>query len=159
MKTKQLFYGSREFRLTVCSEKFNGESGDTPQAIADYLRNALKNSPFYRPGSENFIAVLLNTRRKIIGFEVVTTGILDAVLVHAREVFRPAIMANAHAIVLAHSHPGGDPSPSEADIRTTRDLVRAGQILKIEVLDHIVLGHPENGKGFSSLRELGYFYS
>lgn len=158
VKTKQLFYGSREFRLTICNEKFNGEAGDTPQAVADYLQNAVKNSLFYRADRENFIVILLNTRRKILGFEVVATGILDAVMVHAREVFRPAIVGNAHAIILAHNHPGGDPSPSEADIRTTRDFVRTGQMLKIEVLDHIILGHPESGKGFSSLRELGHFY-
>jgi DNA repair protein RadC len=64
-------------------------------------------------------------------------------------------MASASAIVVCHNHPSGDPSPSEADIKITRDLIRAGQLLKIEVLDHIVVGHP----GHTSLRTLGHFYS
>ena len=79
---------------------------------------------------------------------------MDTVLVHPREVFRLAVMTNASALILAHNHPSGDPTPSEADIRVTRDLIRAGQLLKIDVLDHIVLGH----SGYASLRSLGYFF-
>ena len=84
---------------------------------------------------------------------------LDSILIHPREVFRLAIAANASALVLVHNHPSGDPTPSEADIRATRDLIRAGQLLKIEVLDHIILGRraAENGRDYVSLRELGYF--
>jgi DNA repair protein RadC len=93
--------------------------------------------------------------------EEVTDGTIDTLLVHAREVFRRAIAANASAIVLAHNHPSGDPTPSEADIKVTRDLIRAGQLLKIEVLDHVILGRAtaERAKDYSSLKELGYFYS
>ena len=93
--------------------------------------------------------------------EEVTDGTIDTLLVHAREVFKHAIAANASAIVLAHNHPSGDPTPSEADIKVTRDLIRAGQLLKIDVLDHVIIGRttPERAKDFASLRELGYFYS
>ena len=110
---------------------------------------------------EHFQIVLLNTRRRLIRVEVISQGTLDTLLAHPREVFRPAIAANASAIVLAHNHPSGDPSPSEADIKATRDLIRAGQVLKIEVLDHIILGRRSEGrsKDYASLRELGYFYS
>jgi DNA repair protein RadC len=82
-------------------------------------------------------------------------------LVHPREVFRKAIAANAAAVVLAHNHPSGDPTPSEADIKVTRDLIRAGQLLKIDVLDHVIIGRAtqERQKDYASLRELGYFYS
>jgi DNA repair protein RadC len=85
---------------------------------------------------------------------------LDSVEIHPREVFNPIITARASAVVLAHNHPSGDPSPSEADIRITRDLVRAGRLLRIEVLDHIILGQKHEGRqrDFVSLRELGYFY-
>jgi DNA repair protein RadC len=101
---------------------------------------------------------MLNTRRKVIGHCLISTGTLDTILVHPREVFRPAITASAAAVVLMHVHPSGDPTPSEADIKVTRDLMRAGQIIKIEVLDHIVMGRSstECPRGFSSLRELGY---
>jgi DNA repair protein RadC len=101
----------------------------------------------------------LNTRRRLIAVENVAQGLLDQVLVHAREVFAIAIAKRASAIILAHNHPSGDPSPSEADIRVTRDLIRAGQLLKIEVLDHVILGHRtvERPRDFCSLRELGYW--
>lgn len=110
---------------------------------------------------ETLQVLLLNTRRRLIRVEEITDGTVDTLLVHAREVFRAAISANAAAIVLAHNHPSGDPTPSEADIKVTRDLIRAGQLLKIDVLDHVILGRAtaERPKDYASLRELGYFYS
>ena len=83
---------------------------------------------------------------------LVAHGTLDTILVHPREVFRAAITANAAVIVLAHNHPSGEATPSEADIKVTRDLIRAGQLLKIEVLDHVIVGNGQR----ASLRELGY---
>ena len=97
--------------------------------------------------------LLLNTRRRVKGHQLVTIGTMDTVLVHPREVFRVAVVGGAAAIVLMHNHPSGDPTPSEADIKVTRDLILAGQLLKIEMLDHVIIG---NGSR-SSLRELGYF--
>ena len=102
---------------------------------------------------------MLNTRRRIIGYHMVSIGTLDTILVHARDVFRAAIIGNAAAILAAHNHPSGDPTPSEADIRVTRDLIRAGQLLKLELIDHLVIGSPQLPKGYCSLRELGSFYS
>lgn len=129
---------------------------DAPERIADLLREENRQ---YRV--EQFQIVLLNTRRRLISVEMISSGTLDTLLVHPREVFAAAISANASAIVLVHNHPSGDPTPSEADVRVTRDLIRAGQILKIEVLDHIILGQrsDERAQDFVSLRELGYFYS
>ena len=98
---------------------------------------------------------MLNTRRRVKGHQLVSIGTLDTILVHAREVFRGAIIAAAAALVVMHNHPSGESSPSEADIKVTRDLIRAGQLLKIELLDHVIVGNER----FSSLRELGYFYS
>jgi DNA repair protein RadC len=80
---------------------------------------------------------------------------MDTLLVHAREVFRTAIVSSASAIAIAHNHPSGDPTPSEADIKVTRDLIRAGQLLKIDVVDHVVIG----ANSHVSLRSMGYFYS
>jgi len=76
---------------------------------------------------------------------------MDSVLVRPREVFRGAVVAAAAAIVMVHNHPSGEPQ-SEGDIKVTRDLMRAGQVLKIEVLDHVIVGNPN----CCSLRELGY---
>jgi len=103
--------------------------------------------------------VLLNTRRKLIEVKAISQGTLDTILVHPRDVFKQAILANAAAIVLVHNHPSGDPTPSEADIKVTRDLIRAGQLLKVEVLDHVILGRKcqARERDYVSLRELGYF--
>lgn len=129
---------------------------DRPDLVADLLREEARFN-----GVETFQVVLLNTRRRLIRVEKISDGTLDTLLVHPREVFKPAITASAAAIILVHNHPSGDPSPSEADIRVTRDLIRAGQLLKIEVLDHVILGArtQERPKDYVSLRELGYFYS
>jgi DNA repair protein RadC len=129
---------------------------DNPEAIVAVLKgqNLAKDV-------ETLQVLLLNTRRRLIRVEEVLDGTIDQLLVHPREVFKRAIAANAAAIVLAHNHPSGDPTPSEADIKVTRDLIRAGHLLKIELLDHIILGRatPERAKDYASLRELGYFYS
>lgn len=138
------------------SEEVRQESPvlDHPEAVAALLRDDAIAAPV-----ERLQVLLLNTRRRLLRVDTVAEGLLDQLLVHAREVFRPAIAAGAHAIILAHNHPSGDPSPSEADIRVTRDLIRAGHLLKIEVLDHIILGRrsQERPRDFASLRELGYF--
>lgn len=128
---------------------------DTPAKVADLLRDdALAWS------TERMIVLLLNTRCRLIRMETISEGLLDQVLVHAREVFRPAIAAGAFSVVLVHNHPSGDPTPSEADIRVTRDLIRAGSLLRIEVLDHVVLGRSTASRplDFCSMRELGYFH-
>jgi DNA repair protein RadC len=127
---------------------------DNPEAVMQLLReqNLVKSV-------ETFQVLLLNTRRRLIRVEEISNGTLDTILVSPREVFKSAIAANAAAILLAHNHPSGDPTPSEADIKVTRDLIRAGQLLKIEVLDHVILGRAtkERPKDYASLRELGYF--
>lgn len=138
--------------------ELHGESPvlDNPEAIASYLREENRTHDV-----ECFRVLLLNTRRRLIRMEYISQGTVDTILVSPREVFKAAISANASAIVLLHNHPSGDPTPSEADVKVTRDLIRAGQLLKIEVLDHVILGlrTHERPKDYSSLRELGYFYS
>ena len=128
---------------------------DTPDAIADLLREECR--PY---AVEHFFAILLNTRRRLIRKIHLTNGTLDAAIVHPRDVFRQAVAANASAVVLVHNHPSGDPTPSKADISVTRDLVRAGQLLKIEVLDHVILGKrsPECERDYFSMKENGYIY-
>ena len=129
---------------------------DNPETVVSFMRetNRLLNV-------ESFQVLLLNTRKKLIRAEEISHGTLDTLLVHPREVFRAAIVANAAGIILLHNHPSGDPTPSDADIKVTRDLIRAGQLLKIEVVDHVIIGRAtaERAKDYSSLRELGYFYA
>jgi len=127
---------------------------ETPAQAAEYWRTHIATAVHFDPERECFVVLFLNTRRRIRGHHFVSHGTLDTILVHPREVFRVAIVAAASVVVLMHNHPSGDPTPSEADIKVTRDLIRAGQMLKLEVIDHVVMGHPDH----KSLRELGYFY-
>lgn len=152
-------FNAQEFKLVSLRECPLPETlqlCDQPELAARYWREHVTAHPAFNPEVESFVVLLLNTRRRIKGHVLVSTGTLDTILVHPREVFRPAIIGAAAAIVLMHCHPSGDPSPSEADIRVTRDLIRAGQVLKMEVLDHVIVGA---GETFTSLRTLGYFYT
>ena len=146
-----------EFKIVALRECPTPESlrlCDTPEKAHEYFELHIRNDEKFRPDCECFIALFLNTRRRVIGHYIVSVGTLDSLLVHPREVFRAAIISASAAVILMHNHPSGEPTPSEADIRVTRDLIRAGQILKIEVLDHIIVGHDRK----VSLRESGYFY-
>jgi DNA repair protein RadC len=126
---------------------------ETPDHAAAYWRMHIATHPYFDPERECFVVLFLNVRKRVKGHQLVTIGTMDTMLIHGREVFRAAIVSCASAIVLMHNHPSGDSSPSEADIKVTRDLIRAGQLLKIEVLDHVIMGSNR-----ASLRELGYFF-
>lgn len=158
----KLLFLAHEFKvvsLRECPTPKDLLVSTNPQQAVDYWRLNVDKHPYFNPDVECFVTLLLSTRRHVRGHVLVSTGTLDTILVHPREVFRPAIVGASAAIILMHNHPSGDPNPSEADIKVTRDLIRAGQILKIEVLDHVIVGHPENTPAYVSLRELGYFYS
>jgi DNA repair protein RadC len=140
------------------AERIAGEAPvlDNPEAVVAWMREKVRLTKL-----EKLHVLLLNVRRRLIRTQEIADGTLDSLLVHPREVFKSAIAANAAAVVLVHNHPSGDPTPSEADIKVTRDLIRAGQLLKIDVLDHVIIGRAtaERPKEYASLRELGYFYS
>ena len=116
-------------------------------------------SDLRQSAQEAFIVIDLNAKNNVIDKRLVTLGLLDASLVHPREVFRGAIVNNAAAVVVVHNHPSGDPTPSAEDVRITRQLVDAGRILSIKVLDHVVIGRPDatapGSPAFTSLREAG----
>lgn len=163
MRTWRLKLGGAEFKVMRLQDAPTLEqvTTDTGQAIVDYLLPQLPGSIRYSPETENLIVVLLNTRRRPIGWEVISNGTLDTLLFHPRELFRPAVLLNASALVMVHNHPSGDPTPSESDIKVTRQAIAAGNVMKIDVLDHIILGQPspDRSKAWVSLRELGYFYT
>jgi len=153
-----------EYKLLKLRETVVGYKADNPEKIFEYWRDNIETSPQFNPDVEHFVVLWLNTQRRVMGHLFTATGTLDTIHVHPREVFKGAIVANAHAIVLTHNHPSGEPNPSEADIKVTRDFIRAGQLLKIEVLDHVIVGNKVSGldhqiNRWVSLRTLGYFYS
>jgi DNA repair protein RadC len=107
-------------------------------------------------GQEAFTVLCLNTRNRLIAGGIVTIGLVDSTLTHAREVFKKAIECQASALVLCHNHPSGDSTPSAEDIKLTKQLIQAGQIIGIKVLDHVIVSNKsDSGRGFTSLRESG----
>lgn len=151
-------YDPKEFKVVAlrdCPVPADMLICETPEQVADYWRLHIATHQYFNTDCECFVVLLLNTRKRVKGHHLVSIGTMDTVLIHPREVFSVAIAMKAAAIVLAHNHPSGDPAPSEADTKVTRDLIRAGQLLKIDVVDHVIIGNPKH----SSLRELGYFWS
>ena len=112
-----------------------GRAVNNPRDAAASLMAVLANEP-----CEVFALLCLTTKHRIIAYHEVSRGTLDATIVHPREVFKAAILANAAAIVVCHNHPSGDPSPSSDDIEVTKRLVATGELLGIAVLDHIIVG-------------------
>ena len=106
---------------------------------------------------ESVRVVCLNAKHMVLAVEEITRGILNESLFHPREAFRPALARQAHAVILVHNHPSGNPQPSDADLRVTKQMKDAGQILQIELLDHVVLGAPsaKNEKGYFSFKDAG----
>jgi len=101
---------------------------------------------------EHFWALALNTKNQLLRIIEVSVGSLNASIVHPRELFKEAVRLSAASVVVVHNHPSGDPTPSGADIQLTRRLVKAGDVLGIEVMDHVVIG--DSGE-HASLRDLG----
>lgn len=117
----------------------------SPDRVADYLRRRIRDD-----AREHFVAIYLDGRHRPIADSVVSIGTATASLVHPREVFQPAIAIGAIALLIAHSHPSGDPTPSAEDLEVTKRLAEAGRILGVNLLDHVVWAR--NG-AFHSIRE------
>jgi len=108
---------------------------DTAEKAAALLRPHLVDKQ-----KEHFIALLLDNRHQLIRLSPIAIGSLSATLVHPREIFKEAIAASAAAVIVAHNHPSGDPTPSQQDVQLTQRLVEAGRLLGIEILDHLIIG-------------------
>jgi DNA repair protein RadC len=114
--------------------------------VYQYFRDGLAEKK-----KEHFYCLCLDTKHRIIQETLVSVGILDASLIHPREVFNPAIKASSHGIILVHNHPSGECEPSANDTEVTKLLSEVGRIVGIEVLDHIIIGKD----GYMSMREKG----
>lgn len=141
---KRMIMGERNLEMIL----------DEPQKVWDYL------FPEVRSDSVEKVWVLcLDRKNKLIFAESVTSGTATSSLVHPREVFRPAIRCAASAIILAHNHPSGDPTPSRADMKVTQNIKEASKAVDIELLDHVILGEPEhcpNQLGYYSFSDSGF---
>lgn len=124
---------------------------DSPERVYEYLGAGMA-----RLEREVLHILLLNTRMKLVHDEELTSGTLNESVAHPRDILRCALAGNAHAFILAHNHPSGDPSPSESDRQLTRRIREAGELMKIHLADHIIIGAPRKGaKPYFSFREAG----
>ena len=119
---------------------------------SDWMRHVEEQTKIKNKKKEYFVALYLNARNQVIHIETVSIGSLVSSIVHPREVFEPAIRHSAAFVLVAHNHPSGETSPSDQDICITSQLVEAGKILNIELIDHIIVCE----KSFLSLKEEGY---
>jgi len=133
-------------RYTKLKDKaFTKTTVETAEDVYNKFKEEVKDKR-----KEHLYVVLLDAKNKIIKTPLISVGSLNQSFAHPREVFYPAIKESANALILVHNHPSGDPKPSPDDIRITKKLIRAGQILGIKVLDHIIVG---NGKYWSWVEE------
>lgn len=119
-------------RNSVSIEKYKIRSA---KSVFELFSEKLKDK-----NKEYFYTVLLDTKNNVIKTDEVSVGILDASIVHSREIFREAIRASASRIILVHNHPSGDPTPSVEDLDITKKMIDVGELLGIEVLDHVIIG-------------------
>lgn len=141
---KHLQYMVPEVRLALIREP---ESKALPVQCPEDVEKFVEPLKFY--DSEHFVAFHLNARHEVTGYFIVSKGTVSASLVHPREVFKAAILANSFAILVAHNHPGGSLSPSAEDLETTEQLVKAGRLLGVPVVDHVIVA----AGGIHSIRE------
>lgn len=127
-------------------------AANTPDEVARMLEQSIG-----KMDREVFVAIGLSARQWIVGIRIVTVGILNATLVHQRETYRAAVEMNAAALIVAHNHPSGDPTPSREDLKITGDLVQAGRVMGIKLQDHIIIGrrNPPEPRFYCSIRESG----
>ncbi|GAB7386554.1 DNA repair protein RadC [Bacillaceae bacterium] len=135
--------GNRMMKATL-GERYTIRS---PKDAANYMMEELRYLT-----KEQFVCLFLNTKNQVIGQSTVFVGSLDSSIVHPREIFKEAIRRSSASIICLHNHPSGDPTPSREDIAVTRRLVEAGEIIGIEVLDHVIVG---DGR-YTSLKEKGF---
>ena len=121
---------------TETEHEFDHTDVSSADKVASYMRGAID----FRPEQEQLWVIFLNTQMQALGRYLCTLGTLDSTVIHPREVFRPAMLANAHSIILVHNHPSGNTQPSSADDQATRQLSHTGQLLGIPLIDHVILG-------------------
>ena len=146
---RAVFSLSRRLMAEEARESF---TINNPASAAPFLRQLLSGK-----SQEEFHVLLLDTKNCIIRNVQISLGLLDRSHVHPREVFREAVKSGTSKIILCHNHPSGDPTPSKQDIECTRNLIDAGDILGIKVVDHIIIGHKlsHTSCDFISLRQEG----
>jgi hypothetical protein len=142
-----------QFRVTKVAECPPVAVIDKPIGYVNYWREVIATSPFFHPDKEHMVVVALNTKLNAKGWHIVSVGDLSGTYCGAREIMRPLILCAASRFILMHNHPSGDPAPSDLDRKTTRRIREAGEVMGIEITDHIIIG--DGTDKYFSFREHG----
>ena len=143
-------------KIDVVSEEPGEYLTDSPEKLVNFWKEVITNQPWFDEEKECCIAIVLDTKMNIKGYNLVSLGNLNSSIVTPREVFRPIIAMAAYVFILVHNHPSGDIAPSSADLRITRKLKECGDIMEIELKDHIIIGKEMDlNKGYYSFRSMG----
>jgi DNA repair protein RadC len=135
----------------MAKEKISRQKIDSPELVNEYYGAEMRALQ-----KESLRVLLLDTRYHLIAAEEVSRGSVNESIAHPRDVFRPALLASAYAVIVVHNHPSGDPSPSQADHSLTRRLADAAELMQIKLLDHVIIGAPAAGRApYFSFKEAG----
>lgn len=141
------------WRTTLIRENFSLKGFDKPFNTPVIVSEAFRSLPL-SSDKENLVVFNLNAKNYVVGFSIVSTGTISSTATHPREVFKSAIISSSSSIILAHNHPTGDPTPSQDDLEITIRLIEAGEIVGIDLLDHIVVTHHCSFSMKSSCKDL-----
>lgn len=148
-------YHFQKYRLEVVKEEtFDREYSVNVKSTEDVFKYLIDVCRIHKHPNEVFIVIAINAKGNIIGFTTAAVGDLCSAQTHPREVFKFAVCSNAGSVIFAHNHPSEDPTPSGADIATTKRLAEVGEILGIPVLDHIIVG---NESSYTGMKARGFF--
>jgi DNA repair protein RadC len=137
--------------VRLAKEEVTRRKIDSPDLVNDFLGSEMRALE-----KESLRVLLLDTRYHLITSEQISLGSVNESIAHPREVFRPALLASAYAVIVVHNHPSGDPSPSASDHNLTRRLAEAADLLQIKLLDHVIIGAPAEGRQpYFSFKEAG----
>jgi DNA repair protein RadC len=135
----------------LASERLARQKLDSPELVYELMAPEMR-----ALHKESLRVILLDTRYHLISREEVSIGSVNESIAHPRDVFRPAVVASAYAVIVVHNHPSGDPSPSQSDHSLTRRLVEGAELLQIKLLDHVIIGAPAEGRQpYFSFKEAG----
>ena len=135
----------------LANERLSRQKLDSPELVHDLVAAEMRTLH-----KESLRVILLDTRYHLLRMEEISLGSVNESIAHPRDVFRPAVISSAYAVIVVHNHPSGDPSPSQSDHSLTRRLAEAAELLQIKLLDHIIIGGPADGRlPYFSFKEAG----
>jgi DNA repair protein RadC len=135
----------------LANERLARQKLDSPELVYELVAAEMRTLH-----KESLRVILLDTRYRLLQMEEISVGSVNESIAHPRDVFRPAVISSAYAVIVIHNHPSGDPSPSQSDHSLTRRLAEAAELLQIKLLDHIIIGAPGEGRlPYFSFKEAG----